>query len=215
MEWLQPYHPWLDYLNPALTLLGLVVLCFYTWYTKCQVKLTEEALAESRTSSEAALAETRKSNEATKNSNEIAKRSLILGRRAWLILEIENDFSDPESWFTITIKNIGAVPAEVSSVEVYADWLKALPAVLEFPEKKREKRMIIPPGKQSSTVTSSIDLDLSHKDYKREFLFACCRIEYSDVFKNRWITESGWSLTVEDLHGRNDWYTEQKYSKLE
>jgi hypothetical protein len=86
----------LDYWTVGATIAGVIVLILYTAVTFWQARLTS-----------AALEQTRRSNKATEDSNEIARRALELGKRAWLVVNLK-----PTSVHeNIEITNLGGVPA--------------------------------------------------------------------------------------------------------
>jgi len=105
---------WVDYWTLAFIGASAVVLAFYTWYTRRLMKLTSDALDHAQKSSEVALAETQRSNDAVQKSNEISERSLELSRRAWVIatgMDAPTEFFPGDLRVKITLRNSGGVPA--------------------------------------------------------------------------------------------------------
>jgi hypothetical protein len=63
----------------------------------------------------AGLAQTRESNAATRKSNEIAERALMLNARSWLVAQIEppSDWKSETSCINVTVRNVGRIPAVI------------------------------------------------------------------------------------------------------
>jgi hypothetical protein len=138
-----------------------------------------------------ALKETQRSNEATEESNRIAKRSLELGRRAWLVASEINAptvFIPDQPWTVrMSVENCGGVPATSVISQVHCLVIPAdspLPDELQLTAIPPTGIAIVAPGHPRSLTT---DLPGLQSDDVEAFksgavtLYIYCRLHYKDV----------------------------------
>jgi hypothetical protein len=182
----------LGILTCIFTGLGIVLLWFYTIYTKRQVTLTQTALEEARNSNAEALAETRRSNKATEESNRIARQSLELGNRAWLVATEIEPYSlaaGPGRYLWVNVENLGRIPAS----DIILRGFVAIQIGVDSPvgltsTNLVKSRAIAGPGRGCQGRIHLGDLtedDVENIRSGEHALLAYCEIEYRDWFQPR------------------------------
>jgi len=192
-------HNWMNCLSLLLSFAGVFILALYTLVTALQAWFTRKALAE-----------TRRSNKATEESNEIARQSLILGRRAWLIPKIDAEPLSKSGRFTVSLANFGGAPAIVKRIGMNGIPVQLMPSDFELLPKEIYKpgNAIVPPGTNDLVVSMEIPECQTGPD--RDLLVVYCRIEYTDVFDVPRETRLCWFR----LHGRRQWWNVTQFSKM-
>lgn len=124
-------HDWFDYLTLICTIAGIVILAYYTWYTKQMMQATKASLEHAQKSSAEALKQIIRSNEATEKSNQIAWDNLEYSTRAWITVKLESNFVlEPDSEWRgcASLVNRGRTPAvDVKTRIDYYEFRTAIP----------------------------------------------------------------------------------------
>lgn len=157
-----------------------------------------------------ALVETRKSNDATQESNRIAKTSVELGNRAWMVAtDIERLViaAGPARKLWVNTENLGRIPAIDVSVRGLAFTftgppLPDLPEDLSLPSTGYyASRAVAGPGRglQGKIELGALTDDIVARIVSGELvLFAFCVIEYIDWFAVPRETTACWQYNRED-----------------
>jgi hypothetical protein len=207
-----------------VTAIGVAAVIVYTWYAKKQKDLSQESLDAANKSSAAALAAAQRSNEATQESNRIAKDSLEFGLRAWLVARAE-ERQAPASTTTIVVTNVGRVPA--TRVIVREQFVRELAMIAKFI--KHGGPLGFVPMSAFPWVTGSVigpgladSYDTAPRpNYpqedgavdKSEEIFLYCEIEYRDVFDKPRETIACWRFGL-DRSGEWGWKPTSEYNWL-
>ena len=159
-----------------------------------------------------ALEETRRSNANTAESNRIAERSLLLGRRAWLIPRIDRRSpTDPTETLggrrlIVWISNTGGMPGKITSAG--GNMKAGKPSGDEVEISCHPHSAIVSPstanGEDPFLTFPVEDFTGREMNFKTgaEVLYAACRINYIDAFEKQFYTEMKW------FRGREGkWYT--------
>ena len=165
--------------NLWATLGGVILLAIYTAVTAWQAMLTR-----------AALAETRRSNDATKKSNELAKR-------AWLVVNLKArsdvDIVARRITEAVELTNLGGVPATNAEAwgrfDLWADPPEIPDSIVPREGQPAVTGLIVGPGKPHELLVHKWDIDLSDADWKRidknEAVYVFyCEVMYRDIFDN-------------------------------
>ncbi len=224
---------WFDYLSFFVTILGVYIVARYTRYTRRLVDLTNdsldaakessakaleqarESLKAANDSSALALEQTRASNDATKKSNEIAERSLLLGRRAWLTIRSlrayrrEPSFKEhdvgktAEHQLSVFIANVGGVPTSALMASFFLSRSTGAIPDGSFILAVSEAHRAIGPGEDYEVLSRHTISDVHAEALAEgERWIAQCTIKYSDLFGQDWVSSAAWEC-YEGLYG--DW----------
>jgi hypothetical protein len=193
-------HDLLDWATPIFTLLGVLVVGLYTYYAKHQRDEAKQANQLAKDALEASRQSSREALEQTLRSNEIARKALVLGRRAWVVVHREGvEFKgaarlDPD----ISVENVADMLAIIR-------WYGAdivvgnLPDDLSVrPEYRVEHGLVLVRGEripldlwEIRVEPSEVKLDpLTEGIPAPIFLFFV--VEYTDCFDKKWTTEGCW-----------------------
>lgn len=163
------------------------------------------------------LKETRRSNDATEKSNEIAERGLLSGRRARLLPEIGvSPLSEDQTRFTMLLVNSGGAPCIIGRVGVNSKLVLAFPEKLDFPEKMYRPEInglrgsIVPPGRNNINVMAELPDNIAGWEETANILLVYCHIEYVDDFEKPWETVLCWCRE----RGLKRWFVAPQYSKM-
>jgi len=208
---------WVDYLTLLFTLLGVAVVALYTHYTKKLVELTSASLEAARESGAEALAETRRSNETTEESNRIAGESFELGTRAWLSVSFK-PILDRGNFigYSFELTNLGKIPA--LNVEVLCSfdvWESDTEVPDEIPSdnsRRLEMGLAIGPGMTHVSIPPAE----SYRNLSAIQLTTCyCRVTYKDFFNTPRLTEACWRYRPQiSIPDRRDWLYASKHNHM-
>lgn len=186
---------WSNASNIVIALFAGVV-CFVYWK---QLVTMRRALAGTKASNEIAamaLEQTRLSNAATERSNEIAERSLVLGRRAWLVIRGVPKISiDGWTFDDVTVENVTDMPAVIQRFGTCS--VEKLDASTPKDWKYVKAGEVVVRGKQASIDFPSValpSLNLNDPDTYRvlDRVSIYCVVEYTDCFEKTWSTTAYW-----------------------
>lgn len=203
----QSSRDWVDYATLACTALGVVVVAWYTFITRRQAKLTASALEQ-----------TKRSNDATEESNRIAEKGLELGNRAWMVaIDIEPYAlaAGPERSLWVKIENLGRIPAAGVILRGFCGIQTSLDAPVGLtPTENVGSQATVGPGRgvqsriQLGAITEQIAAHIQCGQFP---LLAYCEIEYSDWFQRPRKTVACWRYDP----ASGDWTAAPKYNRVE
>lgn len=182
-------HDWLDYATAAAAILGLAVLCFYTYYAKKQNKLTE--------------------------------KSLVLGRRAWLVASEVKPEGHPvlagvRIPCVITLTNAGSTPATNVAIDGTGDLFLGpiIPDAVNWtPTNDPPSSSVLGGGLTLYTkiwVRALSEDEVTQVEKGDATLFLYLRIEYRDIFKKQRWTTACWQYD----HDSRKWAIAPKHNDL-
>ena len=186
---------WIDVLTCLFTGAGVVLLAFYTLYTRRLAELTSLALAE-----------TRRSNEDTQESNERTQRSRLFPANLRL--------SDDGEWATLLLVNGGRIPCVVGRSAMSAirtsSYPETLPPFEEEDFQRTRSGLVVPPGSEGIEFTSRIPKIAEEADTESYLVY--CYIEYGDDFGKSWTTTYCWKYYFGGTRVR--WFHMPQYCKM-
>ncbi|MFL6196805.1 MAG: hypothetical protein ACJ75H_21660 [Thermoanaerobaculia bacterium] len=186
---------WLTILQTSFAAILTLLTFFYVLTTRRQLKAMHDALEE-----------TRRSNNATEESNKIAERTLELGSRAWLALvgiSTRQKVDGPERTTThhvaeVTIKNVGRAPAIGVETLFYVTIFEGGSVPTDFVPTSDDRKTVIAADESVSVIEPlprfipALDLKLRSKEIS---LFVYCELRYTDIFSKARITSAAWEVT--------------------
>lgn len=196
-----------------LTGLLVVITAIYAWTTWRQLAAMREALIE-----------TRRSNDATDKSNEIAERSLELGMRAWVVVSINDTPKDHDAGgLIIEMSNLGGIPATNGEVWYRFDaWETGeIPEVIPrgpYSESgivigSGRTHIITPPWESWSPLFRNYEERIVHGGLLVTFY---CEVSYFDVFGKERKTIACWRHSPKTTaFAHQSWVYAPKHNRLE
>jgi hypothetical protein len=156
----------LDWATPIFTLLGVIVVAFYTAYARKQNKLTEKALI-------------------------YTKRAWLIPR-----IRLIEATPNRSVWkLSVAIANTGESPGTIIAIGADLLALDPIGNPRDIPVPRIEERSaIVAQGSSDPYVFNVPDLSAEEENFRTgaKVLFATCLIEYTDVFKQKWRTKAAW-----------------------
>jgi hypothetical protein len=166
-----------------IQLFGVIVVAVYTCLTWRQAK----ALRESNETGRQALAETRKSNEHTEQSNRLIEQTLVMSNRAWLSITLEplQLAAGGMPGLRFILRNAGRAPATnivmTNGFGIYGAPLSTMPDIST--SGKPQSIAVLSPGAAMPAIPGGIILSIAETDLEdiragRAFFYVLARVTY-------------------------------------
>jgi hypothetical protein len=200
----QHARDWVDYWTLAFTIVGVIILACYTAAAIWQAILTRRAIREAR--------------ESTEKSTRIATDSLVLGRRAWLVVHMsDNGFPPIPHGISprisisshVHVQNTGGVPAIVQRFGC-GFLIDVLPDRLCLSADRSQSCATVVCGDEREPLDLSWHV-LECFPHGQQTVYFYWIVEYSDCFDKTWRTTRCWRR-VETLQ---TWESVPGYNLLE
>ncbi len=152
----------------------------------------------------------------TRASNEIAERALVLGRRAWLVIQGTPIFKGSGGWVfsDVTIANVAEIPAIIGCFG--SGRIEGEPQMLDLEKGQRSNATEIIVGGNivhlNLPAVPPPTYDLANhaatwEDIGQAKIY--CFVEYTDCFEKKWLTTACWKPD-----GEGGWRRVGEYTTL-